>query len=468
MRVPTIRPTILRTLLAASLAAALALPLHAASLERSVIGSGGEVFRVIAGAYGELFPGGTEADASSPVLALDVDESDGTALRLLVPGTEGAQHDQNPALVYDEVSQVVHLVWESQSSHIHPVLRLASYGGDGGWGEPLEIIGDPFAAKTHPVLFVTNDSVRANDANGSPAAAKRRTILHLVWAQERSAGSFESLYSPILLGASSASAGPPVISLDALTDPTLSAGASIDSSAEGLMHLRAGEDGRTVVVAFASARTGHIAAVRVDLLPVELARLGEEARAHIIDAGLTGGHDDLRKIADGARAHIIDAGVRLSFHEQVVRSIADSARAHIIDAGARGEDDIRRIAEGARAHIIDAGVKFSDRGLRRVTGASASSVPSEFPLQAGLADEHVVRVEVASSVTAPAGVGASPRLFSSPSGTDFILSWREGDRLTYRESRDGGEWSDVRVIRLSEALSAEDAYAALERRVSSL
>lgn len=467
MRLPALRPTILRTLLAASLAAALALPLHAASLERSVIGSGGEVFRVIAGPYGELFPGGTEADASSPVLALDVDESDGTALRLLVPGTEGAQHDQNPALVYDEVSQVVHLVWESQSSHIHPVLRLTSYGDD-GWGEPLEIIGDPFAAKTHPVLFVTNDSVRANDADGSPAAVQRRTILHLVWAQERSVGSFESLYSPILLGASSASAGPPVISLDALTDPTLSAGADIDASAEGLMHLRAGEDGRTVIVAFASARSGHIAAVRVDLLPVELARLGEEARAHIIDAGLTSGHDDLRKIADGARAHIIDAGVRLSFHEPVVRSIADSARAHIIDAGARGEDDIRRIAEEARAHIIDAGVKFSDRGLRRVTGASASSAPREFPLQAGLTDEHVVRVAVASSVTAPAGVGASPRLFSSPSGTDFILSWREGNHLTYRESRDGGEWSDVRVIRLSEALSAEDAYAALERRVSSL
>lgn len=466
MKATILRLVTRHTLLAAFLASALALPLAATPLERSVIGGSGEVFRVIAGTYGELFPGGTQADPSSPVLALDVDASDGSALRLLVPGTEGDEQDASPALVYDEVSQVVHLVWETQSNNIHPVLRLASYG-DGSWGEPMEIIGDPFAAKTHPALFVTHDSGRTEQPDGAPAESRHRAILHLVWAQEGAAGTFETLYSPILLGESGASSSPPVIALDALPGLSVSEGAPIDPSAEGLMHLRAGEDGRTVVVAFPSASTGRIAAVRLDILPVELARLGEGARAHIIDAGFDGTPAALGRVADTARAHIIDAGVRLSFHEEVVRSIADAARAHIIDAGARGEGDIRRIADGARAHIIDAGVKFSDRGLRRVTQGSATSRLVEVPLQKGPENEHFVRVGISTSVASPAGVGASPRLFSSPNGSDFILSWREGEQLVYRESRDGGAWSDVRVIRLSGALSAEDAYAALERRVSS-
>lgn len=474
MRVQPLPTPARRTLLAAFLASVLAVPFAAAPLERSVIGSSGELFRVLAGTYGELFPGGAQAEASSAVLALDVAESDGTTLRLLVPGTEGFEDDSSPALVYDEVSQVVHLVWETHANFIHPVLRLASYG-DGGWAEPIEIIGDAFAAKTHPALLVTHDSVPTSQAGDAPAeapeeasaASSRRTILHLVWAQERSGGPFEVLYSPILLADGGSSAAPPVISLDALPGLAPSAGAAIDPSAEGLMHLRAGEDGRTVVVAFPSAGTGRITAVRLDILPVELARLGEGARAHIIDAGFRGGGDELRRIADGARAHIIDAGVRLSFHEEVVRSIADSARAHIIDAGARGEVDVRRIADGARAHIIDAGVKFSDRGLRRAARSSAATQLVELPLQSGLESEHVVRLGVSSSVAAPEGVGASARLFGSPSGTSFILSWRDGEQLTYRESRNGGEWSEARVIRLSPTLSADDAYAALERRVSS-
>lgn len=456
-----------QALVTVSFLAALAAPLEAAPLEQSVIGSSGEVFRVVAGLYGELFPGGQIADPAFPVLALDVDESDGTAARLLVPGSENDERESNPALVYDEVAQVVHLVWETQINHIHPVLRLVSYG-TGTWSEPHEIIGDPFAAKTHPVLFVTHDSTRAEETGSGPEAVRRRTILHVVWAQQKAEGFFETLYSPIMLRDGDPIYDPPVIGLDDIADLTVTVGANIDPATDGLTHLRAGEDGRTVVVAFPSVRTGRIAAVKLDVLPVELARLGEGARAHIIDAGFDGGSNGLRKIADGARAHIIDAGVRLGFHLEVVRSIADAARAHIIDAGASGESDIRRIADGARAHIIDAGVKFSDRGLRRLaaTGFTSSRLVEISPPN-GIENEHMVRVGLASSLPAPQDVGPSPRLFSSPSGTNFIISWRDGEQIAYRESRDEYDWSEVRVIRLSEALSASDAYAALERRVSS-
>lgn len=453
-------------LVAIALLAVAAAPLEAGPLERAVIGSSGEVFRVLAGTYGELFPSGHDADPSSPVLALDIDESDGSAVRLLVPGTESPHHDGSPALVYDEVAQVVHLVWETQSSYIHPVLRLASYGA-GLWSEPLEIVGNPFAAKTHPVLFVTHDSTRSDRAGSGAAEVRARTILHVVWAQEKAAGVFETLYSPILLGDGDAVSGSPVVALDDFADLAGSAGAPIDPSTEGLTHLRPGEDGRTVVVAFPSARTGRIAAVKLDVLPEELARLAEEARSHIIDVGFENSPDGLRKIADGARSHIIDVGASLGFHVEVVRSIADSARSHIIDVGAHAESDVRRVADGARSHIIDVGVKFSDRGLRRVTSATTASHLLEIPTRSGTGNEHMVRVGLASSLPAPAGVGATPRLFSSPSGADFIISWREGDHVAYRESRGGGEWSEVRVIRLSEALAAADAYAALERRISS-
>jgi hypothetical protein len=439
----------------------------AAPLERSVIGSNGEVFRVIAGPYGELFPAAADVEPSFPVLALDVDESNGSAYRLLVPGTEGFEDDGSPALVYDEVSQVVHLVWEARINSIHPVLRLASYSA-GAWSAPIEIIGDPFAAKTHPVLFVSHDSTRAEAADGA-VQVRQRTILHLVWVQEKSTGSFDTLYSPILLGDDPSSRAP-VISLDDIAGPTAPDEAPLTGmdSAEGLVHLRAGEDGRTVVVAFASGASGRIAAVRIDILPVELARLGEEARAHIIDAGFDGSTDGLRRIADGARAHIIDAGVHLNFHEEVVRSIADGARAHIIDAGAHADLEIRRIANGARAHIIDAGVKYSDRGLRRVVDSTASApqVVDLSPPSDG-ASENLVRAVRTQAIRVPFSLGDSPRLLSSPSGRDFVLSWRDGERLVYRESRGGGEWSDLRMIRLSPTLTVEDAYAALERRVSS-
>ncbi|MGH9360334.1 MAG: hypothetical protein ACRD2T_00345, partial [Thermoanaerobaculia bacterium] len=211
-----------RILACMAMAAAAAAPALRAERE-AALGSNGELYLVRAGSYGELFPRGRATERGNQVLALEVVTPGAPAERLLVPGTEGAEVERLPALVFEDASATVFLVWESQVNYIHPILMLSGLGPNRQWLEPIEIIGNAFADNTSPQLAVTYDTYR-DAASAGTEDSRRRTILHLLWGEENGGGLYETFYTPIVLENGSLSGRNPIYRLDELdTSPAAAA-----------------------------------------------------------------------------------------------------------------------------------------------------------------------------------------------------------------------------------------------------
>ncbi len=452
----------LRTLLLAGTVLLAGAAVAAAAPAQLVLGSDGEMYSAEVGRYGDLFPDGAMAEADAPVLALDVRHPDGGTTRLLVPGTEGDDYDTQPALIVDESSQRVFLVWERMYSGLHPVLELRSFDGE-SWGEPLEINHSAFLSKSLAQLAITRGA--------EPGAA---TILHLVWAEDLESPDSQTYYAPIILVDGEFAGDPRIFHLNDF-EPALAEGETAATPPDALLRsprLQTGTDGRRVVVEFTSPTTGRMVTLELTVLPDDVSRLADGARAHIIDIGVTldpRTRSGITAIAEAARAHIIDIGV--SFHPEIVRAIADGARAHIIDIGFRALDkgevpELPTLAGEARAHIIDIGVKLSDKGLRRVYASSqawtldASPTRTSAPLPA-----HLLAVRVTAARPAPELTSAAePSVFLSSSGTAALVAWQEGSKLRYRESRGDG-WSPSFALPLQPGFGLEQALDVVRNRV---
>src|SRR6185436_14106703 len=92
-------------LLAAGLALA-ALP-AAASHQEATLGSGGELYVLRTGTYGQLFPTGTEVDKDNPVLAVDILRPGAAPARQLVAGTKDKDVEGTPAAVFEDDSETL-------------------------------------------------------------------------------------------------------------------------------------------------------------------------------------------------------------------------------------------------------------------------------------------------------------------------------------------------------------------------
>jgi hypothetical protein len=445
-------------LLAAGLA--LSAPALAASRE-AALGVDGEVYQVKSGAYGDLFPGVQELVKDNPVLAIDMTKPGAPPLRVLVPNTGDADLESSASLLYEQDSQTLFVLWESQNG-LHPVLKLAGFDGS-HWSTPILVTGNPFAPKTSPQLAITRESFE-DTTEDEAVVTKHRTTLHLVWQEDGSAaGSLDTLYTPIVFIDGVYTGANPIYNLGDLLPENLTPGdANVPASLLRAPIIQAGRDERTVVVAFASAATRQLVTVEVDVLPEQLSRLAEKARSHIIEIGRALFPADLPSLAEKARSHIIEIGV--AFHPEVRGTLADQVKAAILAGGA---DTLEALAEKARSHIIEIGAKLSSRGLRnpgdapaakivQIQGASNSPVVPPEP--------YLLQFRIASSRPAPRIGSGAVKLFVSEAGDDVLVSWALTDRVVYRISRDGG-WSDPKELRFSDSLNLAKAYEILDQRV---
>lgn len=462
----------------ASLGALAAMPAHAATRE-AALGSEGEVYLAKAGTYGELFPGSTAGtSASTPVLALDVLYPDGATQRLLVPSTSGPEIERSPSVLYEEDSETVYLVWESQEQ-IHPLIRLASFDGH-SWSPAVRITGgNSLAAKTSPEIAVTRDSYQ-EVVDGNPVT-RHRTVVHLVWGEEVAAG-YETFYSPVILDDGVYIGWNPLFNLNELAG-TPAPLTSFEPSAELVRapNIQRGSDGRTVVAAFASAATRRVTTLEIDLLPRELVRVADETRSTIIDVGRRPSSapisPNLRALAERARTSIFAVGGS-AYHEEVLRVLADQVQAQIL-AGTGQE--ITSIGEATRSTIIDVGAKFSRRGLRgglrptpsAVSAGTADSAAADVIEQifsegphpdGGLGLAHILHFQVMTSRPAPRIGTTGVRVFVSESGENALVSWQEPGKLVYRDSTENS-WAEPKEIRISGHLTLERAYEILQQRV---
>lgn len=432
-------------------------PLAAADV---VIGKQGQTFSVLGGTYGALVPEGSATGGENPVLMLETRLPGQEPKLLLVPGTEDAQWEEAPTLVYEDASDTLFLVWIGRVSTLHPVVSLIGYGPD-GWTEHIELVGNPFVAKSHPAVAVTRDSFLRLDPLVGPVESLR-TVVHLVWAQEEAADQWAAVYAPVMFVDGAYTRHSPILHLE---DVLSEVGA--DDIAVATPHwtapvLRPGRDTGTVIIGFASSTGSRFRTAEIHLVPADLIRLAGDARAHIIDTGARVDTPEGRRLlADGARAHIIDTGI--AFDVNIVRSLADAARAYIVDSGGTiaSDDELRRVADGARAHIIDTGVSLS-HGLRRaVVQASRSTLVQVSADEGG---EHFLAFGSLSSRPTPAAATEESSVFLSRRGSDAIVAWSDDARVFYLES-EGDAWSEVRTIELGTRLGVAEALEGLERRI---
>jgi hypothetical protein len=345
------------------------------------------------------------------------------------------------------------------------MMNLIGFGPD-GWSERIELVGNPFAAKSPPAVAVTRDSFRSVDAAGA-ATEVVRTLVHLVWGQEGESG-WDAMYAPVLFVDGAYTGQTPLLRLDGVVPAPADPAAAAAAPRLTVPVVRPGGDAASVVVGFDSPADARFRTVEIRLVAADLVRLAGEARAHIIDTGARAETpDELRSIADGARAHIIDTGV--TFDPHIVRSLADGARAHIIDTGVtvRSDDDLRRLASEARAHIIDTGVSMS-QGLRRIaSGEMGTSARVAIPTVDGAEAEHLLVLNALSARPTPPVPADGVEVFLSKRGSDAILAWSDADgsKVFYLES-EGGAWSSQRVLELGPGLSAAEAFAGLDSRIS--
>lgn len=444
------------------IAAAGLLATSASAIERTAaLGSRGEIYIAKAGTYGSLFPTGTETPPGNQVLAVEVTKASSSTQRFLVPLTKGEEAESSPALIYEDDSNTLFVVWESRTTPLSSVLMLAGFDGS-HWTQPIQLSGNPFSSKSSPQLAITRDSFPVAGEDGA-TVTRSRTVLHLIWEEEGAPGNFELLYTPVILEDGNYLGLNPVYHLNEF----IADGASGSNFAPplALVHapiLQNGQDARTVVVAFASSTGRWLTSVVVDVLPEELSHLADDARASIIEIGRQGSFPSNRSVlADRAKANIIDRGA--AFHTDVVRYMADQIYTQILTDRS---DDLIALSEKARASIIEIGVRLSGRGLRdRDDTAKARIAEIEDPQPAPpVSPTHLIHFRVADSLPVPQVGSNGVRLFVSESGEDMLISWTERDRVLYRMSRNDG-WTEQREIKLSDSVNLDRAYEILTQRV---
>lgn len=413
--------------LLAALAAVLVVPAPGAALGRqSVFGSAGELFTVRSGQYASLFPRGTDpVMPGSPVLALDIAGPGAAAQRLLVPGTDGSETEEAASIVFEDAGRSVYVLWQSRGLAGRAELDLVRWNAASGWGEVIEVSGDPLTLKGTPQLAVSRRQARRRDG-----AARPLTVLHLVWSEAQNPDG-HVLWAPLVLEDGEYLGWNPVVALDDLLDgaPTAAAGA-VDA-----VVVDSGREPSGAVAAFAAA--GRLTTVEMRALPSELSRLVDDIAARVAaSAGVP-----LQQLAGDLRAHLVGGGDLV--HPALATHLAELAHARVLAAaGTRLANDRAALAADLRAHLVGggAGALFGiDAGQRtppRVEVVElAASVASALPT-------HLVAVRRVTSRPLPA-LGPGPHdLFVSPDGERAIVRWFENGAVRYRETTPNG-WTTV-------------------------
>ncbi len=269
-------------------------PLAYAQQAPTVLGPDGTVFRLHQGLYGDLFGEGGEADADSPVLALDVRRSDGLSERMLVPGTETDDSESSASIVFEDTTGVVFLAWETLFNGQHSLLQLTRFDG-AEWSELIEITSNVFASKGAAQLVVQREADQITD--GDSETWRSRTTLHLTWWEE-SAGISRKLHALIILEDGQYIGWTPIFDLGTYVSTANAAAPPEVPGLENALRLQAGRNHRMVVSGFVHPLTHRLITLEVEALSQVIGDFAAKIRAQIVVIGLQIGSGGLAKPGD--------------------------------------------------------------------------------------------------------------------------------------------------------------------------
>jgi hypothetical protein len=445
------------------------LPARADHLD-TALGADGQLYVVRAGPYGALFPASNTYDPSTPVLALDTTLPTAALQRQLVQGSPDGTVASSPALIYEDASKTLYVVWLSSGNAGGSVIELESYTAN-QWSPAITIIGNPAATKTPPQLAVTRDTHQETDPVSGNPVTHNRTVLHIVWSELAANGLNQAYYAPVIFedGAWIGVVPAPthLDTFDALDQSGRTApGAGPGPFSSPLTYTPAVQPGRdtsTVATGFASSASGMITEVEVDVLPEELRILADTCAAAILANGAQYFPGQLSALATQVQTVILNNGG--AFQPEALQAISSGAQAQVM----AGSTDLTTMANKIRGSIVDIGARFARRGLRMFGyGGAGQTAPQVVAILVPNAPSHYLQFRITASRPLPASVGATNlQLFLSRSGVDALAAWADpnGGTVFYTNTQPDGTWSSVKQLQLTSTLTLQQAYQVLEQRV---
>lgn len=436
----------------------------------TALGADGQLYVVRAGPYGALFPASNTYDPSTPVLALDTTLPTAALQRQLVQGSPDGTVASSPALIYEDASKTLYVVWLSSSNSGGSVIELESYTAN-QWSPAITIIGNPSTAKTAPQLAVTRDTHQETDPVSGNPVTHNRTVVHIVWSELAANGLNQAYYAPVIFedGAWIGLVPTPthlntfdVLDQSGKTAPGAGPG-PFTSPLTYTPAVQPGRDTSTVATGFASAASGMVTGVEVDVLPEELRILADTCAAAIVANGAQYFPGQLSALATQVQTVIQNNGG--AFQPEALQAISSGAQAQVM----AGSTDLTTMANRVRGSIVDIGARFARRGLRMFGyGGPGQLPPQVVAILVPNAPTHYLQFRVTASRPLPAGVGATNlQMFLSRSGVDALAAWADpnGGTVFYTNTQPDGTWSSVKQLQLTSTLTLQQAYQVLEQRV---
>ncbi len=433
------------------------------------LGGSGELYAAKTGLYGALFGGATtegvqSVSASTPVLALQITLPGTPPQLLLVPSTDDTAVESSPALVYEDQSKTLFVVWVSTTDQVASSIKLVSFSG-GQWSQPITIISNPYATKTTPQLAVTRDSHQEiYPVTGSPVT-HRRTVLHTVWSEDSASGVYHAYYAPVIFedGIWIGTVPSPILLNSFDLAETTTQGGPFATPLAYTPSLQGGRDAATVIAGFASEVSGLLTAVEVDTLPEDLRLLADSCSASLLATGGKYFPGQLSQLASQVQATLIANGG--SFQPEALQGIITDVQAEVL----AGAPDLPALAAKMQGVIIDSGAKFSARGIKTIVQALGPVAPPQvIEIVPPIGPSQYLQIRVAASRTTPAVGGTSNvQMFLSRTGDNAAVSWLSADTtsLFYVSTQPDGTWSSNYQLQLVPSLNLAQAVQIVQQRV---
>jgi hypothetical protein len=419
----------------------------------------GDVLRVRAGRYADLFPNAPKAKADNSILALETVRGGKLAERIVVPSTDGEELESAPYVLYQDALDTAFVLWQRTLNGAYSQFFLASVSA-GRWSTPISLTTELWSTQTPPEITVTSDTYVEIDAAGH-SATHRRTVVHTVWWEDTEAER-HTVYSPVVLIDGVYVGWNPQIVLDDLDLSGDVATSALQPSLYRAPALAPGSRPHSVVASFARPESGRLLNVEIEVLPWQLSQLAASLRLEL--SGLVGQGTTPQSLADKARAHILIAGAKW-FNPRFLESLANETYGHILVAAGSTPGGITALPGEARAHVLIAGSELSGHSL--LSDAARRTI--EMRLDADDADPTLTfQVRALANLPAPETAAGPTRILAAGSGDGALVAWEsQADRIAYREG-DSTSWSDVKTVTLGPQLDREHAYEMLERRARGL
>ncbi len=452
-------------LLSLALLVAAAGAVGASDLPTAALGNAGEVYELIGGTYGELFPESDEVAAGHEVLALELSWPDQTTGRWLVPGTEDAPAETAATLLYDRATDALAAVWQSAEPSEGALLKLVTVEADAF--SDVVTIEDPTRAAIGPSQIVLTRDRYSIRLGHNQRETVNRTILHVAWMAYGDS-EIDVRYTPLVFIDGLYCGWNEVFSL---RDLVVGEGVEPDQElAEQLLstlELDLTHGAQRILATFVSPRSGELAVVDIGVLPLELAYLGDEVRDLLLSMADSFGGDDLQAFAEVARIEIIGVGRRQSLNPALVDYVAGELSDEILTVGAEySVDEYGELVSYLRDYTIDVTSPLITSTLNYAQGTDHSRV-IEIDIGNLLdAPTQILDLKIRSARPAPATGEGPTTIYTSEDGEDTLIAWEDpgGATLYYVESLEGG-WSEPRSLVIDDKLTPERAHELLRRRV---